>query len=67
MKQLAEDDDRILEILRGLPQLEKISKDRQELFDGNEALARENVAKKPILEESKRILLEKVSVRSFLP
>ena len=66
MKKLAEDEDRILELLRDLPQLEKIAKDRQELFNGNEQLAKDNVAKKPVLEESKRILLEKVSASNVL-
>lgn len=61
LQNLADDEDRILELLRDLPQLDKIAQDRQDLFKENEQLAEENVAKKPLLEENKRLLLEKVS------
>lgn len=58
IKALRDDDEKIFEMVCSLPQLKKI-KGYSLLRDQCETLAKENLSKKTLLEEKKRIILEK--------
>ncbi|XP_014669841.1 PREDICTED: vacuolar protein sorting-associated protein 37A-like [Priapulus caudatus] len=58
---LLDDDDKLLEHLLSTPVLQQLSEHREKLSSQNEQIAKQNLEKKPIIEDHKKKLLDKVS------
>ncbi|ELU07709.1 hypothetical protein CAPTEDRAFT_190912 [Capitella teleta] len=59
LRELSADESKLLQMIGQMPEVQKLSDDQERMCGGNECLARENLNQRPILEESKKKLLEK--------
>ena len=57
--ELADDDEKILQILTNLPELQQLNIDKEKFMHDNEESATQNLSLKPVLEEKRKLLLEK--------
>ncbi|KAK2170577.1 hypothetical protein LSH36_2g16050 [Paralvinella palmiformis] len=62
LQELLDDEDKVLLHLRCLPDVEQLTRNQEHYIEVNEQLARSNLSLKPVLEEKKKLLLEKVDL-----
>jgi len=59
LQALENDEDKLLQLILEMPEIRKIAETRAELCSKNEEQAKQNLTYKPVLEDRKRMLLEK--------
>lgn len=62
LQELLDDENKLLQMLGCLPEVEQLARDQEHCMEVNDQLARNNLSLKPVLEEKKKVLLEKYDI-----